>query len=156
MAFDRNLLPSAPGTYALVLYLDETQRFVVGGTGDQSFPAGNYVYVGSALGGLWQRVGRHMRQDRRTRWHIDYLLDHMALQEIWYAVGDERRECSWARALAAAPGAEPWGRLGASDCRCATHVFRIDEHSDVGDVLIRVLPAGVDHVRVQDHQVGTR
>jgi len=42
--------------------------------GQIPFPAGWYVYTGSARNGLAQRVGRHLRHNKRKHWHIDYLL----------------------------------------------------------------------------------
>jgi len=142
--FDWSILPDAPGTYVLILYLSVAERFRVGAAGEHSFRAGYYVYVGSALGGLRRRLARYVGGKRRTRWHVDYLLNHMVVREIWYQTGSERLECVWARALSRAPGISPFGRLGASDCRCATHVFLAVGYPHPGDLLGGVLVADVE------------
>jgi Uri superfamily endonuclease len=52
-----------PGTYALLLKLDKQERITIGKLGTFDFPAGYYLYVGSALGpgGLRARLARHRR-----------------------------------------------------------------------------------------------
>ena len=69
------------GTYALVLHLECTEEITVGKLGMFTFPAGYYLYVGSALGpgGLEARLARHRRRGKKLRWHIDYLLEHAQL-----------------------------------------------------------------------------
>ena len=111
----------------LILEAEEPAEVSVGALGRVSLPAGYYLYVGSALNGLWQRLRRHLRAAKRHHWHIDYLLDVLTIAEVWYREGSERAECTWARALAASSHLEPFGRIGASDCACPTHLFR-SEH----------------------------
>ena len=86
-------------------------------------PAGWYVYIGSALGGLGARLRRHARQEKRQHWHIDRLLGTGQLVSVVARIGPERIECQTAATAAALPGASlPAPRFGASDCRCATHL----------------------------------
>lgn len=111
------------GTYILVLALDRAAEVAVGRLGICSFPPGYYVYVGSALGGLFARVRRHVRGGDRTHWHIDYLRRHAIVAEVWYVVSDERLECSWCRAVAAMPWARiPVAGFGSSGCGCVSHL----------------------------------
>ena len=63
--------PRGPGTYMLVLRLPKRRRLAVGRLGDFEFPAGYYLYAGSAQGGLRGRVLRHLRADKKRHWHID-------------------------------------------------------------------------------------
>ena len=58
------------GTYALLLHLDSQRRIAVGRLKEFDFPAGHYVYVGSALGpgGLGARIGRHLRPCTKAHW----------------------------------------------------------------------------------------
>ena len=114
-----------PGIYILLLHA-EPAELPVGSLGKISFRAGYYCYVGSALGpGGLARVSRHIRlaknQDRRPRWHIDYLLIHSGfrLVEVYCAITRERLECS----LAAAIGLQVIPGFGSSDCICAGHLF---------------------------------
>jgi Uri superfamily endonuclease len=111
------------GTYVLVLYLPRAQTIRVGKLGAFKFPRGYYIYIGSALNGLAQRVARHLRPDKKRFWHIDYLLAHVQVKQVWTHQGDDRLECLWARAALALPRARVIApRFGASDCDCSTHL----------------------------------
>lgn len=125
-----------PGTYALLLYLAAPQSTTVGALGQTRFPAGWYLYLGSALGpgGLAARLARHRRRDgKRLHWHIDYLRALGTLAEIWTHTSERRQECRWARAAARLPGARVVGPgFGASDCRCVTHLFHYQDRPAPG------------------------
>jgi Uri superfamily endonuclease len=116
---------ATPGTYALVLAATKRQVISVGKLGTFEVWPGFYVYVGSALGpgGLAARIGRHARQEKTLRWHVDYLRVVTDLVEVWFGPGRQRRECSWAARLAVMSGAEI-RRLGfgSSDCGCRSHL----------------------------------
>jgi Uri superfamily endonuclease len=113
-----------PGTYILIIALPMDTVLTVGSLGKVAFAAGYYLYVGSALGGLQARLARHLRAEKRLHWHIDYLLQVGRICTIWYALGNARRECMWARTLAAMPDIRPAvARFGASDCACPTHLY---------------------------------
>jgi Uri superfamily endonuclease len=114
------------GTYALVLRLEHSEEITVGKLGTFAFPTGYYLYVGSALGpgGLEARLARHRRRDKKLHWHIDYLLEHAQLVEVWSATSTDRLECLWAQAARQLPGAEiPVPGFGSSDCRCPSHLI---------------------------------
>lgn len=66
-------MPVRRGTYILTVRLDSPRTVAVGALGTISFGAGTYIYAGSAMGGLDQRVSRHLRRDKPRRWHIDSL-----------------------------------------------------------------------------------
>jgi Uri superfamily endonuclease len=115
-------LTHQPGSYALILHLGQEYRGRVGALGLVVFPAGWYIYCGSAQGGIMGRVGRHLRPHRR-HWHIDALLEEARVVAVWSAVGEKRRECAWAEALEHLPGARrPVRGFGSSDCGCAGHL----------------------------------
>lgn len=121
-------LPAEPGTYVLLMRLAEPCRLTVGRLGTFELAAGWYAYVGSAHGpgGLTARVGRHLRRDKKPHWHVDALTAAAPVQAVWLRASGERLECIWARRLAALQGVHtPVPGLGASDCRCRTHLFRI-------------------------------
>ncbi len=117
-------MANVKGTYALVLALDQETDIAVGRLGTFSFPSGHYLYVGSALGGLFPRVRRHVRGGRKIHWHIDYLRQRARLVEVWCLVSDERRECSWYRAATKMPHAGmPVAGFGSSGCGCDAHLL---------------------------------
>ena len=119
------MAPSEPGSYVLIMRLEEPTKITIGRLGTWEFEAGYYAYAGSALGagGLAGRLSHHTRSDKPTQWHIDYLLVRACLVEVWYAVDKKRKECIWASALRSVPGGKvPVPSFGASDCRCLTHL----------------------------------
>lgn len=109
------------GCYVLILSLESGHIIPVGRLGRRYFAAGQYAYVGSALGGLQARVGRHRRKDKRLHWHIDYLLSVALLERVIWARTSQKLECCIARFFAEDFSSVP--RFGASDCRCDSHLF---------------------------------
>lgn len=128
-------LPVRPGTYALILRLREEAEIDVGRLGKFVFPAGFYVYVGSARGpgGIRARLGRHLRGVARPHWHIDHLRSAAQVYGFGYQVDNLEThstalppECGWSQALAALPDAGILAPgFGASDCRmgCQAHLI---------------------------------
>jgi protein phosphatase len=115
-----------PGVEPVVLRLKKPVRLRIGALGTFRFPAGYYLYVGSALNGLEGRVRRHLRRNKICRWHIDYLRRRAEVLEVWTVVSKKRLECRWAAAARKMPGASiPAPRFGASDCRCAAHLVHL-------------------------------
>ena len=116
-------LPRTGGTYMLVLALPNPVRLVIGKLGEYDFPAGWYLYSGSALGGLQGRVSRHLKGEKKPHWHIDYLSAAGSIVDVWFATGHTRKECLWAQRAISLPRASvPMPRFGSSDCRCETHL----------------------------------
>lgn len=118
-------LQARPGTYILWLVLAETRTLQIGALGRASLAPGNYAYVGSALGpgGVRARLGRHLRADKRPRWHIDYLRAVCVPGVAWVCYDDFRREHLWAGVLSALNGSEiPLTGFGSSDCDCKSHL----------------------------------
>ena len=117
------------GTYALLMVLGSGSVIEVGALGPVRFPAGSYCYVGSAMGGLDQRVSRHLSGAKRVRWHVDRLTMAADSVEAFESYPDPIGECELAR-IAAESGMEPFAKgFGCSDCRCGTHLFRTTEGS---------------------------
>jgi len=112
------------GTYALLIALGKETPIAVGRLGLFTFPPGYYTYVGSAQGGLYPRVKRHLKGEKRRRWHIDYLLDFAQVVEVWYAPGGESQECFWCQIAHNMPKGEILAKgFGSSDCRCPSHLI---------------------------------
>lgn len=118
-----------PGTYILIITLGSDARLDVGALGTLTFPAGTYCYVGSAMGGLDQRVSRHLSKDKKIRWHIDRLTMAADSVEAYESYPDYVPECelaAMARRCGMTPAADGFG---CSDCKCRTHLFRADPES---------------------------
>ena len=127
-ALRHSLLWAVPGTYALLITLNRSRNICIGRRGRFRFPAGFYLYIGSALGpgGLGGRVERHLCAEKRLHWHVDYLLHatETRITQVWAKEGAAHRECDWARAAMQLPGASiVLPHFGSSDCRCAAHLI---------------------------------
>ena len=121
---------TAPCTYQLHIHLRQTVEIRIGALGLHRFPAGDYIYTGSARRNIEARVRRHCRQEKRVRWHIDYLLHHPAASVVKTTLSS-RAECRLNQSTAGeilVPG------FGASDCRqgCGSHLKYIAASSRSG------------------------
>lgn len=110
----------APRSYLLHILLPQPLRVAIGRLGAFDFPAGRYVYTGSARRNLEARVARHLRQEKKLRWHIDYLLAAPGVK-VAQVIRSTVDECALNQAT---PGASPAPGFGASDCRngCGSHL----------------------------------
>jgi Uri superfamily endonuclease len=115
----------APGSYVLVARVSRDAILPVGQLGLFRFEVGFYCYSGSARGpgGPEARLARHLRRRKKPHWHVDYLLQHAVVVEMWKAHSAQRLECFFAQALASIPGARVSVRgFGSSDCHCDAHL----------------------------------
>lgn len=117
--------PVRAGIYAAVFRLRRRRRIAVGRLGTLRFEPGAYVYVGSAQRNLEARLRRHALREKPMRWHIDHLSTRAPMLGALVLEAPKSGECALAAALGrelrvAAP------RFGASDCRCPSHLFRMD------------------------------
>ena len=124
-----------PGVYQLRIHLKRPKTIRVGALGKHSFPAGWYVYTGSARNGLAQRVGRHLRQNKRKHWHIDHLLAVADQVEAFVLPGEKLTECELHARLRR--GKVLILGFGASDCRCEAHLAYCERRPRIGLMLWR-------------------
>ncbi len=133
-------LPRAPGAYALMLELPAAVALPVPRPRGGTLPAGRYAYFGSARGpgGPAARVGRHLRADKRPRWHIDVLLAQARVAGV--LVWPDGAECAWREAVQEMGGAwAPLPGFGSSDCRrCPAHLLALPEGAAAGDLAVGV------------------
>ncbi len=123
-------LPPGPGTYILILRLENDQVIQIGKLGRFRFPTGYYAYVGSALGpgGLAGRLKHHLHPGRKPHWHLDYFRKKAVLVEILVREDNRTLEHKWASALGKLDGAMvPAAGFGSSDCKCMTHLYYFQE-----------------------------
>lgn len=95
-------------------------RLAIGKLGIFDFPAGRYVYTGSARRNIEARIARHLRREKRLRWHIDYLLA-CPYTSVIAVERSEQPECLWNQQR---QGQILIPNFGASDCRqgCGSHL----------------------------------
>jgi Uri superfamily endonuclease len=112
-------------SYQLRIDVKRPVRIRVGRLGNFLFPAGRYIYTGSAKRNLEARIARHLRKEKTLRWHIDWLLSASGV-----TVAEVSRSCEGECALnqkiagkIVVPG------FGASDCHygCGSHLRYLGE-----------------------------
>jgi len=98
----------------------------VGSLGTLTVKEGEYCYTGSAMNGLEQRIGRHFSKDKKMHWHIDRLTVSADTMEAFVSDKDECALAGTAEECGCTPA---FSRFGSSDCRCRTHLFRVDKRT---------------------------
>ena len=113
------MMPEAR-TYQLLINVSQPVRVTVGRHGRFLFPAGRYIYTGSAKRNLESRIARHQRKHKALRWHIDYLLAANGV-EISSVKRSRQEECVLNQKTG---GKVVVAGFGASDCRsgCGSHL----------------------------------
>jgi len=114
------------GTYVLVLELPEGFQGPVGALGSKHLNPGLYAYVGSARGGLDQRLSRHLSKEKCMRWHIDRLTVVAQHKKAYEFQEGKMSECELAEWLITNDAVPSLKGFGCSDCACDTHLFSID------------------------------
>ncbi len=109
------------GSYILFIKLDEDKLIEYGIRKKNYFKKGLYIYVGSALNSLENRIERHLGNKKKIHWHIDYLLNFGQIINIFYRENNNREECNIANLLK--KRFLPIFNFGSSDCKCKTHLF---------------------------------
>ncbi|MDR2698553.1 MAG: GIY-YIG nuclease family protein [Candidatus Methanoplasma sp.] len=113
------------GTYILIFDMPDA-RISAGALGITDIRKGTYCYVGSAMNGLDQRVGRHLSEKKKIRWHIDHLTTRCVRIEAYEAVPPGTSECELGMIVLESGGSPAVKGFGCSDCGCPTHLFLLD------------------------------
>jgi sugar fermentation stimulation protein A len=110
------------GSYLLVLRLKKKKNIHIGKLGEVSFRNGFYIYVGSAMANLSERMERHRHLRKLHHWHIDELRAVAEFHAVLPIRSSTRLECIIAQSLSRIV---EWSipEFGSSDCSCETHLF---------------------------------
>lgn len=116
------------GVYVLVIRVSKNIKVNIGKLGAVAFRKGFYAYVGSDQNNLEKRIARHLRRNKKTFWHIDYLLDgkYAKVAEVFWKETEKAQECETAKKMGEV------GQLilgfGCSDCSCKSHLFFLEDY----------------------------
>jgi len=128
---DRNTaktLCADKGSYLLVFYNPQPFKKDIGALGEREFKKGYYVYVGSALKALDKRIRRHLKKNKRVRWHLDYISPgSMKLEKVYPFRRQDRIEQPLGQGLLDICYSYIEG-FGSSDSHLPSHFFYFEDH----------------------------
>jgi len=131
-------IPRDKGTYILIIKCPKNVSFKVGSLGTIMLKNWDvYVYVGSAFnkGGLASRVSRHLKyHDKKTFWHIDYVLNANTGCRIVTVIIIPRRKVEHVIAKYFSTMFKYVPKFGSTDCKCPSHFF-VMEHIGLEEVM---------------------
>lgn len=114
------------GIYTLIIRLKEDEEIRIGSLGTIVLGKGFYAYTGSAMGrgalSLPGRVLRHIKRDKKLRWHIDYLTSSRSSTVVGIVIShvDRKFECVVASTINSLTRCVKG--FGCSDCKCLSHL----------------------------------
>ena len=108
------------GCYCLIIHMNDTKSIKIGKLGKINFKKGHYIYVGSAMNSLEPRLKRHLREDKKLHWHIDYLLKKSEITDIIFNE-NKKVECDISQYLSTKTNGI--NGFGCSDCECESHLY---------------------------------
>ena len=102
--------------------MNNTSKIKIGKKlGKIDFDKGYYVYVGSAMNSLKSRINRHLSDEKKMHWHIDYFLKESEIEEVIFNESTEKIECGLSHYISKkATGTKGFG---CSDCECESHLY---------------------------------
>ena len=147
-------MESKKGIYALIISIQQTICFPFKSQ-CYCLEPGIYVYIGSAHGpgGVKGRVERHLRHEKKIKWHIDNITisPDAKIAGIVYA-STENPECILTPKLEKLGFTHPIPGFGSSDCKrgCRSHLLACHKQSVecIQDVLIAFKESGLRNVQV--------
>jgi len=110
------------GCYCLIINLTKTSEIKIGKKlGKIEFKKGYYVYVGSAMNSLIARIERHLSDDKKIHWHVDYLLKKAEITDVVYNESKRKIECDLSQYISTKTNGIK--DFGCSDCECESHLY---------------------------------
>jgi Uri superfamily endonuclease len=116
------------GVYTLIIRFLFPCSFNIGKCLSARLDEGTYLYTGSGLGlgstSLEGRIRRHLRQEKRTFWHIDWILacKQAEVRAVVFAESEHNAECRVNEVLLKDQSISVRVKgIGSSDCVCASH-----------------------------------
>ena len=116
------------GIYLLLIKNEVSRKIKVGSLGEVFFKQGYYVYVGSAQRNLKKRIKRHLRKEKRIRWHVDYFLTYAFVEDVYASELSRNFEEKLAKLLSLKY--DYISGFGSSDTKAPSHLFYIGRRNE--------------------------
>lgn len=115
------------GVYLIVGELKRNEEIFIGKLGKIKFKKGFYIYIGKAMNNLTKRIERHLRRNKKKRWHIDYLIDYLDNLKPIPIRTFKNLECLLSRDIKKIANSFI-ENFGCSDCQCDSHLYYFKEN----------------------------
>ena len=110
------------GSYCLIINQENDSEIEIGKRLRKiNFDKGHYVYVGSAMNSLEARLNRHLSDEKKIHWHVDYLLKQTEITDIIYNESTRKIECELSQYLSTKTNGIK--DFGCPDCDCESHLY---------------------------------
>ena len=148
LSFSCAKISAEKGVYVLLIFVPFERSIDVGGLGVRRFQDGYYAYTGSALGrgalSLKGRIRRHLRREKRKRWHVDFLLadEDIMVVSVLIIPTEKSMECEVNKYLCDVMNAKVVvPNFGSSDCRqgCGSHLLYLGGYEKIPEGIISSL-----------------
>ncbi|AKI96997.1 GIY-YIG nuclease family protein [Kosmotoga pacifica] len=114
------------GSYVLLIKVDKRLEVKTMARSFEIFP-GYYCYIGSAMGTLSGRIGRHLKGAKKRFWHIDFLLTEARIVLAILVPSSIKTEERISRLFA--KFGEAVEHFGASDCDTSSNLYQIKKEN---------------------------
>lgn len=88
------------------------------------------------MNSLEKRIERHLKDEKKKHWHIDYLLDMTKVENVIFGESEKRKECDIAKKLSNEFSSVQ--NFGCSDCKCDSHLFYHEKISKLKQETIQI------------------
>jgi len=124
------------GIYLLLIFLKKDTHIRIGKLGDINFEKGRYIYVGSAQNSLETRIKRHLSENKKLFWHIDYLLNNKnaSIEKVYYKLTNKKSdECKYAKLISKKNSVI--NKFGSSDSKCKSHLIHVKNIESIKPIM---------------------
>ncbi|MEM3407653.1 MAG: GIY-YIG nuclease family protein [Nitrososphaerota archaeon] len=137
------MISKNPGIYALIIHIKNNINVTLA-KNIHYFSPGYYVYLGSAkqYGGVNSRVNRHLKKNKKLRWHIDYLTtsNSVKIKAIVYTKTIHFKECAFIKILKKDCFEIASKGFGSSDCKekCGAHLLKPIKYKNLKQIILAI------------------
>ncbi len=137
------------GSYCLIIHKEKSSKIKVGAIGLNLYEKGYYVYIGSAMNSLIPRIKRHLADEKKMHWHIDYLLkdNTTKIEEVIFNIGEKKIECNLANFIS--KNGDGKENFGCSDCNCDSHLIYFEDK----DFCIKTVKEAYNNQKISFHDL---
>ena len=140
------------GTYCLIIEQKEKSTIKIDVLGKIELRKGYYIYVGSAMNSLVSRIKRHLKDDKKLHWHIDYLLKdkNSKIVDVIFTISSKNIECKLSQYINNQAD-NHIDSFGSSDCNCISHLYYFKNINEAKQSSIKGYEnLNLDHYNLED------